>query len=326
MLSPANSLPITKAARLLGVHPNTLRAWADQGRVRCLRVNSRGDRRFLLEDLRAFMLEAESVSGPEPGQTVWEARVESIAALGTRLNHLSSVDEIGAAICLELRELIEYHNVRVYRVDGEDVVPIAWRGEVGAYTGEDGEQLRLRVGQGITGWVAQQGRSQYLPDAAADPRGEQVPDTEDDLAESLLLSPMLYEDRVIGVIVLAKLGLDQFSRDDLRYLDIYASIAAQAVVNADISQRLRAQEQQLDAQLHSQSELLRVTERILTTLDPADVIAEIADSLAGLIPTDTLGIYVHDPVAHVLEPLLARGVGAEAFMARRLPDLSLIHI
>ena len=39
--------PVMAAARLLGVHPNTLRAWADQGRVRCLRVNSRGDRRFL---------------------------------------------------------------------------------------------------------------------------------------------------------------------------------------------------------------------------------------------------------------------------------------
>ena len=320
MLPSANSLPVTKAARLLGVHPNTLRAWADQGRVRCLRVNGRGDRRFLIEDLRAFMLEAEATPGPEPGPTVWEARVESIAALGTRLNHLSSVDEIGTAICLELRELIAYHNVRVYRVEGEDVVPIAWRGEVGAYTGEDGEQLRLRVGQGITGWVAQHGRSQYLPDAAADPRGEHVPGTEDDLAESMLLSPMIYEDRVIGVIVLAKLGLDRFSGDDLRYLDIYASIAAQALVNADINERLRAQERTLDQQLRSQAELLRVTERILTTLDPADVIAEIADSLAGLIPVDTLGIYVHEPAAHVLDPLLARGVGTEAFMARRLPD------
>ena len=114
MLPSANSLPVTKAARLLGVHPNTLRAWADQGRVRCLRVNGRGDRRFLIEDLRAFMLEAEATPGPEPGPTVWEARVESIAALGTRLNHLSSVDEIGTAICLELRELIAYHNAVSY--------------------------------------------------------------------------------------------------------------------------------------------------------------------------------------------------------------------
>ena len=179
-LPASASLPISKAALLLGVHPNTLRAWADAGRVRCLRVNSRGDRRFLVDDLRDFMSEAESVPSPEAHR---EAQIESIAKLGTRLNHLSTVDEIGAAICLELRQLIDYHNVRVYRVEGEDVVPVAWRGEVGAYTGEDGAQLRLRVGEGITGWVAEHGIAQYLPDAALDRRAAQVPGTEEDLPQ-----------------------------------------------------------------------------------------------------------------------------------------------
>ena len=313
----ASSLPITKAARLLGVHPNTLRAWADQGRVRCLRVNDRGDRRFLLADLEEFMDAAQSRPVVEAD---WEAQIDSIAQLGTRLNHLSTVAEIGAAICLELRQLIDYHNVRVYRVHGDDVAPVAWRGELGAYVGEDGERLRLKVGEGITGWVARHGTAQYLPDAARDARGSHVPGTEEDLPESMLVAPMTYEGQVIGVIVLSKLGLDRFSADDLRYLGIYASIAAQAMVNADITERLRAQEATLDRQLRSQSELLRVTERILTNLDPAEVVAEIADSLAGLIPVDTLGIYVHEPAQRTLEPLLARGVGANAFMARRIPD------
>jgi diguanylate cyclase (GGDEF)-like protein len=327
----ATSLPITKAARMLGVHPNTLRAWADQGRVRCLRVNERGDRRFLVEDLRAFMLETESTSAPlavaecdeaaQIGDTAdWEAQIDSIAQLGTRLNDLSSVDDIGIAICLELRQLIDYNNVRVYRVVEDEVIPVAWRGEMGTYTDEDGDALRLRVGEGITGWVAEHGVAQYLPDAAHDERGSHVPGTEDDLEESMLVAPMIYEGRSIGVIVLSKLGLDRFSPHDLRYLGIYAAIAAQAMVNADISERLRAQEETLDRQVHSQRELLRVTERILTNLDPAAVIAEIADSLAGLIPVDTLGVYVHEPQHAVLSPLLARGVGAEAFMDRELPD------
>ena len=318
----AASLPITKAARMLGVHPNTLRAWADQGRIRCLRVNERGDRRFLMDDLQAFMRAAETAAVPAGARdgTDWEAQVDSIARLGTHLNHLNSVADIGTAICHGLRELIDYHNVRVYRVRDEDVVPIAWRGEADTYTDEAGEQLRTRVGEGITGWVAQHGVAQYLPDAMADPRGSHVPGTEEELAESLLVAPMLYEGETIGVIVLAKLGLDRFSGDELRYLGIYASIAAQAMVNADVTQRLQAQERTLARQLRSQAELLRVTERILTTLDPAAVIAEIADSLAGLIPIDTLGVYVHDPAMRTLEPLLARGIGADVFMSRHLPD------
>ncbi len=337
MTPTAASLPITKAARLLGVHPNTLRAWADQGRVRCLRVNERGDRRFLVDDLRAFMLAAEAgpagftsfesavegslaSDGRARRAADWEAQIESIAKLGVRLNHLNTVAEIGSAICLELRQLIEYHNVRVYRVHGRDLVPVAWRGEVSTYTDEADDQLRLRVGEGITGWVAQHGVAQYLPDAAADPRGSHVPGTEEDLPESLLVAPMVYEDETIGVILLAKLGLDRFAPEDLRYLSIYASIAAQAMANADIAQRLRAQEEMLDRQLRSQRELLRVTERILTNLDPTAIVSEIAESLARLIPVDTLGIYLHEPVEHVLDPLLARGVGADAFMAQPLPD------
>jgi excisionase family DNA binding protein len=42
---PDATLSVTKAARLLGVHPNTIRAWSDQGRLRYYRINPRGDRR-----------------------------------------------------------------------------------------------------------------------------------------------------------------------------------------------------------------------------------------------------------------------------------------
>ena len=208
----STALPITAAARLLGVHPNTLRAWADQGRVRCLRVNARGDRRFLIHDLRAFMRTMETrpaAIGPEGAgsgwaepegsesavshqrtTSDWEAQIDSIAQLGIRLNHLSTVTEIGSAICSELRQLIDYHNVRVYRVQGEDVLPVAWHGEIGEYTDEDFGQLHVRVGEGITGWVAQHGVAQYLPDAAHDPRAVTMPGTDEGLDESMLVAPM----------------------------------------------------------------------------------------------------------------------------------------
>jgi len=335
----STSLPITRAAQLLGVHANTLRAWADQGRIRCLRVNARGDRRFLVEDLHTFMSTARTGSGlpdlppstsvparrepgrsASPGSADWEAQIDSIAKLGTRLNHLSTVSEIGAAICAELRQLIDYHNVRVYRVRGEDVIPVAWQGHISEYTDESGQQLQVKLGEGITGWVAQHGIAQYLPDAARDPRGVLMPGTEDGMDESMLVAPMIFEDRAVGVIVLSKTGLDCFAPHDLRYLGIYASIAAQAMVNADISERLRAQQETLDQQMRSQRELLRVSEAILTNLDPAAVVGELSDTLSDLIPVDTLGVYVHEPERRTLSPMLALGVGAEAFMARRLPD------
>src|SRR5436190_20931670 len=54
------TLSVTKAARLLGVHPNTIRAWSDAGRLRYYRINPRGDRRYRVGDLQRFLAAAET--------------------------------------------------------------------------------------------------------------------------------------------------------------------------------------------------------------------------------------------------------------------------
>lgn len=301
----------------------------------CLRINARGDRRYRREDLARFIKNASihptRATRPTAGAALrnaqsydhmakWAAQLHSIQQLGTRLTRLRTVNEIGQTICAEMVQLIECHNIRVYRVEGEDCVPVAWRGAVGEYETEDGEQLRLKVGEGITGWVARHGQAQNLGDAAADHRTETIPGTDDDLDESLLLAPMLFDDEVIGVIVLAKLGLNQFGADDLRVLEIYASIAAQAMANADATERLRAQSEALARQLNNQRELLRVTESILTTLDAQELLEEIATSLQSLIHVDNITVSVHDAAAHRLRTIFARGVYAEQFLATEIPD------
>ena len=54
------TLTVTKAAQVLGVHPNTVRAWSEAGRLRYYRINERGDRRYRLGDLQRFLAAAES--------------------------------------------------------------------------------------------------------------------------------------------------------------------------------------------------------------------------------------------------------------------------
>jgi diguanylate cyclase (GGDEF)-like protein len=244
----------------------------------------------------------------------WAAQLQSIQQLGARLNRLTSVREIGLAIGTELREIIDAHNVRVYRVDGDDLVPVAMQGQVGEYFDETPDQLALRVGEGITGWVAQHGVAQYLPDAANDPRAQTIPGTEDDLDESMLLAPMVFEDQVVGVLVLAKLGLHQFSADDLRLLVIYASFAASAMANADATEQLRAQSAALEQQLERQRELLRVTESIMTTLDSRSIVDQITERLGSLVRYDNIAIEIVDADGG-LRPLTAKGVHAAEYLA-----------
>ncbi len=53
--SPELILTVKEVARLLGVHPNSVRRWADQGRIDFSRVGARGDRRFRPEDIARFL-------------------------------------------------------------------------------------------------------------------------------------------------------------------------------------------------------------------------------------------------------------------------------
>ena len=148
----------------------------------------------------------------------------------------------------------------------------------------------------------------------ADPRANTIPGTEDDLDESMLLAPMVFDDQVLGVLVLSKLGLYRFSDDDLRLLVIYASFAAQAMANADTTERLREQTLALEQQLRGQRELLLITESILTTLDARGVLESITERLGRLIASDNVAIEVVDPATALLTPLTARGVHASYYL------------
>ena len=48
-------LRVSEAARMLHVHPNTLRKWSSAGLIPSYRIGRRQDRRFLVEDLMNFL-------------------------------------------------------------------------------------------------------------------------------------------------------------------------------------------------------------------------------------------------------------------------------
>jgi diguanylate cyclase (GGDEF)-like protein/PAS domain S-box-containing protein len=242
------------------------------------------------------------------------ARLRAIQDLSARLNRIQDVRGIAEAIVAEARTLIDYDNIRVYRVDhsAEMCEPIAFSGVFMGVEAPSLEMLRCRVGQGLTGWVAASGESLVLGDAETDDRRVVVGPTEG--PESMLLVPMVYDDRVEGVIVLAKLGRNRFTADHEATLSIFAGHAAQAFINADIAERVRRQQGELERQLASQRRLLEVNETLLSTLDPQAVLEMIADSLKAVVAYDSLTIYRVDKEAAVRRPVVARDRFADVIM------------
>ena len=50
-------LTLREVAELLHIHPNTLRRWSNNGRIRAYRITPRGDRRFKREEIAHFLAE-----------------------------------------------------------------------------------------------------------------------------------------------------------------------------------------------------------------------------------------------------------------------------
>ena len=48
-------LRVSEVARMLDAHPNSVRRWADIGLLPAQRIGLRGDRKFKLEDVEAFL-------------------------------------------------------------------------------------------------------------------------------------------------------------------------------------------------------------------------------------------------------------------------------
>jgi len=186
------------------------------------------------------LIDVETVAARRRGEVRSVAHLKMLQSLAAKLNRLNDVREIGEVITAELRGLIDYHNCRIHLLDddGYTLVPIVFRGELTEYEGETYENLMTHLGEGITGYVAETGRSLYLPDAEQFEKAVTIPGTVD-VDESILAVPLRYGDRTTGTVVLSKLGIDQFDQDDMRLLEVLASNAAVALENARLLQEER---------------------------------------------------------------------------------------
>jgi diguanylate cyclase (GGDEF)-like protein len=182
--------------------------------------------------LRRLVPAVSTRLGPRP--IAWSAQLEAVQSVAAELTRLTSVEAISAALCTQTHRVVAFDNARVYvlRDDARTLEPVAFRPHAAEYEGESAAGLRVRVGEGITGWVAMSGRPLRVRDAGADPRAIDVPGSLDLTEESMLLAPLRSEGRVIGVVVLSRLGVDRFSDDELRLLGVLADQAAVAIENA----------------------------------------------------------------------------------------------
>lgn len=92
---PGRLLTVREVARVLHVHPNTVRQWSDDGLIRSYRIGPRGDRRFSLADVTGAIATAppnhrSAVLIVDDDREVRQLLKEAVAGQGCRVTAAAS--------------------------------------------------------------------------------------------------------------------------------------------------------------------------------------------------------------------------------------------
>ena len=164
------------------------------------------------------------------------------AQLATRIEKLTALLDVGKAMASErnldrLLQLILGEVTRVMEADRSSLFLVdRERNELWSKIAQGLEvrEIRIKIGMGISGYVAQTGKTVNIPDAYADPRFNQETDRRTGYrTRNILCAPMRNKhEEVIGVLqVLNKLD-GAFTAEDEDLLLALSSQAAVAVENA----------------------------------------------------------------------------------------------
>ncbi|HEY7793911.1 MAG TPA: diguanylate cyclase [Gaiellaceae bacterium] len=242
------------------------------------------------------------------------AYLKMLQSLAGKLNRSNDVREIGMAIANELRQLVDYHNCRVFLRERDELLPIAFQGDLTADRAVS-EVFRTKVGEGITGRVAERGESLLLADASSCEFAVPIEGTAE-IEESIIAVPLQYGTRVIGAIVVSKLGLDQFDEDDLRLLEVLAGHAAVALENASLYEAQRREAETAKALLELGRDLAAAE-----SLD--DVLERVVQGAAGLFGAPHASLWLQETPSGDLVGLAAAGFEDEV-VGRRFPALTIL--
>jgi diguanylate cyclase (GGDEF)-like protein len=95
------------------------------------------------------------------------------------------------------------------------------------------KDVRLKVGEGIAGWVAKNGEARIVPDVRNDPVfASRVDETTQWETRSVICVPLRSKLRVLGVIQLVNVEMSKFTQAELFFLQALCDYAAIAIENA----------------------------------------------------------------------------------------------
>jgi diguanylate cyclase (GGDEF)-like protein len=102
------------------------------------------------------------------------------------------------------------------------------------------KNVRLKVGEGIAGWVARHGERLVVPDVYTDPRfAKRIDEMTKWETRSIICIPLRSKHRVLGVIQLVNVDMQNFGNQEEFFLQSLCDYAAIAIENARAVERIQ---------------------------------------------------------------------------------------
>ena len=205
----------------------------------------------------------------------------TLTEIGEEVNASLDLDEVLARTAALIKRHIDYEIFGVLMLEGDGTY-LKHRFSIG-YPRELAENLRIPLGQGITGTAAATGHSVRVGNTAADPRYINAIES----VRSELAVPLMLQNRCVGVLDVQSRHLDYFTPDQQNVLTLLASRLAIAIENARLFQRVRTQADTLLL-------LNEVSRETASILDVEELLRRAAEQTKRVIDYQILSILLYD--------------------------------
>ena len=226
-------------------------------------------------------------------------QVEAVRAVSEEITRELDLATVLNLINLRATDLLRGSAGTVWLWNEADqaLAPRAWRGY-----GEWLRDERRRLGEGVVGAVALRREGVILNEFRAWPHAPHAILERSPVAK-VAAEPLLYRERLIGVIIVDRLeGEASFAEEDRKLLALFAAQAAVAIENARLFQQEQERRRQVEA-------VRAVTEEITRELDLPALLGLIHRRAMELVGASSGCIHLWDEAAQVLVPKAWHGLG-----------------
>ncbi len=198
------------------------------------------------------------------------------------LTSILNVDQLLARVGELIRRLIDYQMFSILLLDSSGT-KLEHRFSI-----KFNENIHIKhdipLGQGLVGYAAQHKQPVLVPDISKDPRYINTnPET-----RSELCVPLIYKDKVIGVLDIEHTRRGYFTEDHMRTITTLAAQVAIAIENARLYEAVARQEQRL------QKDLALARELQFRLLPPCCPVLGHAELAARFVPARAIGGDMYD--------------------------------